>query len=363
MFCTNCGNELREQAKFCPKCGATVQSNADTRTTNPNPDNGFEKQSKSKENAGTQTYWQSAPIGPMQPQVLSTLGTLELIDGIVWAVIAGVQICSAFATMWASLVLDGALNIIGLGGLLAGSFLDGVFLLLIGALNGYAAYLSFKLRTALKWDPPLAVIAYYKGRLFHLIFALCYNLLLAPVGVLAMIYALVVRGYALSHEREIMEYVEKNCKDKIARGEKPAIFLNDENVLVQDVAIERQKQVGGIMYLTDQRIFWISCSKEYADSVTELAVFQNGLPQMRLDPPKKFRIATMGGKDMRFTLSGSRMNEWTQGIQKVFGNTSNQSSAGQQQGQAQGQGRFCCSCGASIPDGNAFCTRCGARQG
>lgn len=361
MFCVNCGSELREQAKFCPKCGAAVQSESGASETYSNV-----KYEQSSYNGGAQTYWQSAPIGPMQPQVLSTLGTLELIDGIVWAVIAGLQVCGAVAAIWASLVLDRALEFIGLGGLMADSVVNGIFLLLVGALNGYSAYLSFKLRTALKWDPPLSIIANYKGRLFYLLLALFYNLFVAPIGVLAMIYALVVRWYALSHEHEIMEYVEKNYKEKIACGEKPAIFLQDETVLVQDVVIECQKQTGGIMYLTDQRILWISCTKEYVDSVSELAVFQQGLPQMRLDPPKKLRITAMSGKNMRFTLSGNRMNEWGQGLQKIFGKANNQTINGSQNQPGQGQkcdGRFCCACGAIVPDGNAFCTRCGARQG
>ena len=39
MYCTNCGNEIHEHAKFCPECGAPqLRANHDTNNRNNNED-------------------------------------------------------------------------------------------------------------------------------------------------------------------------------------------------------------------------------------------------------------------------------------------------------------------------------------
>jgi len=44
MFCYNCGNEIPDSAKFCPKCGAKLKDEVDKR----NIDNGFNSQNRNE---------------------------------------------------------------------------------------------------------------------------------------------------------------------------------------------------------------------------------------------------------------------------------------------------------------------------
>lgn len=362
MFCTNCGAEIRDHVKFCPKCGkpvrkASAAGSPDSQGPSTYPTG----------NGGGQSFWQSAPMGPIPPQSLSTLATMELIDCIVWAIIGGLQILYSLYIFNAVLTLGSVLYSIGLGSLLGDGWLNGFLLLLIGCINVYYAYQSFRWRNAIQNDPPMAVIAHYQGQLSNLIAMLIYNLLFAPIGVLCAIYALVIRWYALSNEGEIMPFLEQDYRDKMARGEKPPIFWENEAVLVQDMATEQRGNSWnwpcGVLYLTDQRILWLRCDKKYVDTLEELAVFQNGIPQMTLNPPKKFRITGANGKVRHLTLSGARSNQWQTGMQQLFGGRPSQPPGGPvPQPPQSGNGRTCPSCGSPVPAGQAFCVCCGARQ-
>lgn len=190
MFCSNCGTQLSDSARFCPSCGQGV-------FTKPGPTVG--------------AYQQPTPSVPTAlpgTQVLKNLSTMELISAIVWVVIAALQAVSAVNTLTVLLTVGSYADAIGLGNLLGGSWVSAISLLAVASWNGYYAYKTFVFSGQLKRNPPADVIQRYEKALVSLIVVLVVMLFVSIIGVLGAIYSLIIRGYALSHQEDIQRVLE-----------------------------------------------------------------------------------------------------------------------------------------------------------
>ena len=172
MFCSNCGSKLGQASKFCPKCGAPVSNSSNdgaaySRNQNTSP--------YYEENERAQPFWQGESLGLMQPACMSTLSTMEMIDGIVWAIISGIQILNGLFTIWMVSTIESAFAISGMVGLWGGGWVNGLLYLLIGGINAYYSYKIFIFRNALRWNTPLSVIAYYEGQFSQILIMLIYG--------------------------------------------------------------------------------------------------------------------------------------------------------------------------------------------
>ena len=152
-FCSNCGNEVHENAVVCIKCGCAIpQTDAS---------NQFASQKKS---------------------ILDVVSQRIQINGIIWLAVGALQIILGFLNIW-----------------------DNWFLLLVGAINIVfgAADLKYSKDCLAR---PIGIVKQAKP-LVRTIIVLVYNLLIgAIIGVAGSIYYLVaVRAYVLENEREFLE--------------------------------------------------------------------------------------------------------------------------------------------------------------
>ena len=74
-FCTNCGNEMPENAKFCSKCGASINGDENATAT---PNYGYNPQPAPVQGYGYQQY---------QPTEGKALGVCSIIFGILMPMI------------------------------------------------------------------------------------------------------------------------------------------------------------------------------------------------------------------------------------------------------------------------------------
>ncbi|MCC8141463.1 MAG: zinc ribbon domain-containing protein [Lachnospiraceae bacterium] len=72
MYCQNCGNQLREDAKFCPKCGAAVYP-ASGRESNTQQTQRTQTEQKASPNAGQQATSQGSDSKSKVGQVFSRM--------------------------------------------------------------------------------------------------------------------------------------------------------------------------------------------------------------------------------------------------------------------------------------------------
>lgn len=153
-FCTNCGNEVDENAVVCVKCGC-----ANPGASTQNAQAGY-------------TSFASASI-------VDTITQRIKINGIIWIVIAGIQILTGFSLGWNWFIV-GALNLIS-------SIQD---------LNYSKAFPN----------NPVGIVAKMKP-LVGAIIVLIYNLVIGGIiGVAGSIYYLIaVRGYVLENEQGFLE--------------------------------------------------------------------------------------------------------------------------------------------------------------
>ncbi|MBE7028144.1 MAG: hypothetical protein E7407_03815 [Ruminococcaceae bacterium] len=158
-YCTHCGNEVNENAVVCVKCGCAIP----------------------------QTAAQSGQVGynPFaSASIINTITQRIKTNGIIWIVIAGIQILMGISFNWILLIV-GVLN-------LASSIQD---------LN-YSKEFP---------NNPVGIVAKMKP-LGGAIVVLIYNLVIGGIiGVAGSIYYLIaVRGYVLEHEQAFLEF-EKQC--------------------------------------------------------------------------------------------------------------------------------------------------------
>lgn len=150
-YCTYCGNEVNENAVVCVKCGCAI------------------------------------PQVNNKPSVVDVVSKRIKTNGIIWIVVAAIQILLGLVGAW--------------------------FLLLVGVLNLVSSIQDLKYSKAFPKNPT-GIIAKVKP-LAGPIITLIYNLLIGGViGVIGSVYYLVaVRGYVLENEQAFLE---------IERGVSPA---------------------------------------------------------------------------------------------------------------------------------------------
>ena len=161
-YCTYCGNEVNEHAVVCVKCGCAIPQ------------------------ANDQTGQGFSQI-LVKPSVVDVISKRVKTNGIIWIVVAAIQILLGLVGAW--------------------------FLLIVGVLNLISSIQDLKYSKAFPQNPT-GIIAKVKP-LAGPIITLIYNLLIGGViGVIGSVYYLVaVRGYVLENEQAFLE---------IERGVTPA---------------------------------------------------------------------------------------------------------------------------------------------
>lgn len=179
-FCRACGNALPVQAQFCHSCGATQTSAA------------------------------YSPLKSESQNILERIHTLEFIDAVFWAVVAGIQVLSAINTANLLLTYDGLADMFGLSGLFSDSWVNVVLLVGLGAWNGYAAYCTFRFCKTIKQTPSMKILNEFQKRMTPLVTVLVVMVLAGSfLGVLAAVYGLIVRYYVLNHKAELEECIRR----------------------------------------------------------------------------------------------------------------------------------------------------------
>lgn len=153
-YCTHCGNEINENAVVCVKCGCAIY-----RTSKQNSQVGY-------------TPFASASIVDTITQRIKT-------NGIIWIVIAGIQILMGISFNW--------------------------ILLIVGVLNLISSIQDLNYSKAFA-DNPVGIVAKMKP-LGGAIVVLIYNLVIGGIiGVVGSIYYLIaVRGFVLENEQAFLE--------------------------------------------------------------------------------------------------------------------------------------------------------------
>ena len=145
MFCTKCGKEIMDEAVICPNCGC--------------PTHNYKTQSQAQVTA---------------PNIITTIAQRYNINGIIWIVIAALQLIVGICGAW--------------------------FTLIVGALNLYSAIQDINYSKGLVANP-VGIVDRVKP-LTNAIITLVFNLVIGGViGVAGSIYYLVaVRGFILENE-------------------------------------------------------------------------------------------------------------------------------------------------------------------
>ena len=174
-YCSNCGNQLGDNALFCSSCGSKIVNNISqaSNTYQPNLNN----------------YYQQ--YQPYQKTPTQTLADRERASAIVWTIIACIQGAIGFFTM-AGLSLLGEIIGISLGW-------GGLFILALAGYNGYGAYCSFQ-RVKRVMARQRGIVAEYDRMLASTIVFIVLNILFgAIIGVAGAVFDLFNRSYALSN--------------------------------------------------------------------------------------------------------------------------------------------------------------------
>ena len=153
-YCSHCGNEVNENAVVCIKCGCAIPG------------------------AQPFTNSRSAPFSPNQ-DIVSTISQRIHTNGIIWIVIAAIQILLGIFANWMFLIV-GVLNLVS-------SMQD---------INYSKSFLA----------NPVGIVSKMKP-LTGPIIILVYNLIIGGViGVVGSIYYFVaVRGYVIENEQAFLE--------------------------------------------------------------------------------------------------------------------------------------------------------------
>ncbi len=160
-YCTYCGNEVNENAVVCVKCGCAIPGTS-TRS-------------------GQAGYTPSASLVDTITQRIKT-------NGIIWIVIAVIQILMGILWNWTFLI--------------------------VGMLNLFSSIQDLNYSKVFP-NNPVGIVAKIKP-LGGAIVTLVYNLVVGGIiGVAGSIYYLVaVRGYVLENEQAFME-IENQCMSKL----------------------------------------------------------------------------------------------------------------------------------------------------
>ena len=152
-YCTHCGNEVSENAIVCVKCGCAIPR------------------------ASTQSSQAGSPFA--SASIVDTITQRIKTNGIIWIVIAGIQILMGISLNW--------------------------ILLIVGVLNLISSIQDLNYSKEFP-NNPVGIVAKMKP-LGGAIVVLIYNLVIGGIiGVAGSIYYLVaVRGYVLENEQAFLE--------------------------------------------------------------------------------------------------------------------------------------------------------------
>lgn len=161
-FCTHCGNEVHEQAVVCVKCGCALPNNQAFVNNH---------------------YSQNIHNELVTSNIVSTISQRIKTNGIIWIVIAIIQILLGITLNW--------------------------FFLIVGALNLVSSIQDINYSNSFPQNP-IGIVDKVKP-LVGPIITLVYNLVIGGViGVIGSIYYFVcVRGYVLENEQAFLE-IENN---------------------------------------------------------------------------------------------------------------------------------------------------------
>ena len=157
-YCTNCGNEVNENAVVCVKCGCAIPVTA--------------------------THSRQVGYAPFaSTSIVDTITQRIRTNGIIWIVIAGIQMLMGISFNW--------------------------ILLIVGVLNLISSIQDLNYSKEFP-NNPVGIVAKMKP-LGGTIVVLIYNLLIGGIiGIAGSIYYLVaVRGYVLENEQGFLE-IEEN---------------------------------------------------------------------------------------------------------------------------------------------------------
>lgn len=192
MFCGYCGYQNIDEANFCISCGKpTGNRRCQNQSTAANQSN-FNQQSYTQQQSYQPNFQQnySQPFTPTSKNVLQSLSEKEKLAGIVWIVVASIQV------------------LLGIGIVSFWNYTY-FYLILIGGWNYYAASTRFKYSKQLLVNP-IGVYQHYEKSLASVIVFIVLNAVLGGiVGVAGAIYDLVVRNYAMTNKEALMSFEEQ----------------------------------------------------------------------------------------------------------------------------------------------------------
>lgn len=166
-FCSNCGNELKPEEKFCPSCGCAASNQSSDQVSN--SINQSEKQ--------------------YQQNMIAQLSQKNQINAIIWIVLGIVQIIASLSTI------------------MYYSFSSGIWILAVGILNIFSGYRDFTYSKELL-QKPVAIISRYES-MTPIVISLAYNLILgAIIGIVGNIYEITIRSFVMSN-KTVFEQIEK----------------------------------------------------------------------------------------------------------------------------------------------------------
>lgn len=172
IYCSECGKQYSDKAMACPNCGNPTH-------TIPTP---AQPQSQPQYTTAAQVQTNTPTVSPYAEK----LATKEQTSGIIWTVIAAIQVIIGISGVW--------------------------FTLIVAVINGFAAYNSFQKAKKVR-NPYPGMVAEYEKQLTSFIIALIYNAIFGGViGVAGNIFDLITRNYVLTNRAAFESMAAENAK-------------------------------------------------------------------------------------------------------------------------------------------------------
>lgn len=165
MFCIKCGKQIEENATFCSGCGTSVSGMSNHGALN------------TTGNVYTDgSTMQQGPVHetPRMRYFKESLGNKEMVSGILWVCVGGLQILISIFAFW--------------------------YLIFVGIWNVVIGIMRINQKSQLLNKSGAIIYNEYSGRLASIIICLVANLLFGGIiGVAGAIYDLVVRNYVMEN--------------------------------------------------------------------------------------------------------------------------------------------------------------------
>lgn len=172
IICSECGKQYSDKALACPNCGNPTHT-----ILTP-----IQPQSQPQYTTATQYQINTPAVSPYAEK----LATKEQTSGIIWTVIAAIQIIIGISGMWITLI--------------------------VAVINGFAAYTSFQKAKKVR-NPYTGMVAEYEKQLTSFIIALIYNAIFGGViGIAGNIFDLITRNYVLTNRAAFESMAAENAK-------------------------------------------------------------------------------------------------------------------------------------------------------